>query len=201
MYSGPYKEFSAPLTDKSSVTLIDYKTHLLFNRGMDTIEDTRRKRLLILIAEYRTASALSKATDVDETQISQWKNKSPDSKTGRPRTMDSDSARHIESKTNKPRGWMDQPIEITDNEKVSLSVFGLKREDIDLDLIEYINLYKKSAKEDQEESKNILAHGTDSDKVNRKALLADGLVLSLKLLHPFMPFVTEAVWQHMPKNL
>jgi valyl-tRNA synthetase len=52
-----------------------------------------------------------------------------------------------------------------------------------------------------EESKGILEQGTERDKTNRKALLADGLVLSLKLLHPFMPFITETIWQQLPKGL
>ncbi|MDZ4228655.1 MAG: valine--tRNA ligase [Patescibacteria group bacterium] len=35
-------------------------------------------------------------------------------------------------------------------------------------------------------------------KISRAALL-DGLRVFLKLLHPFVPFVTEAVWQQLPK--
>jgi hypothetical protein len=130
---------------------------------MDTIEDTRQKRLLILIAEYKTASALSDIVDISEAQLSQWKNKSPDSKTGRPRAMDSDSARNIEERTKKPRGWMDQPVENEEKEKIKLSLLGLKREDINMDLIEHINLYIESAKEDKSDCKSILA-GTGKDK-------------------------------------
>jgi valyl-tRNA synthetase len=29
-------------------------------------------------------------------------------------------------------------------------------------------------------------------------MLYDVLTISLKLLHPFMPFVTEAIWQELP---
>lgn len=36
-------------------------------------------------------------------------------------------------------------------------------------------------------------------KISQKALLA-GLRIFLKLLHPFVPFVTEAIWQKLPKT-
>jgi len=49
-----------------------------------------------------------------------------------------------------------------------------------------------------EESKPILA-GTDTEaKRARQAVLIECLITSLKLLHPFMPFVTEAIWQELP---
>ncbi len=36
---------------------------------------------------------------------------------------------------------------------------------------------------------------------SRKKLIASILTDSLKLLHPFMPFVTEAIWQQLPQNV
>ncbi len=49
-----------------------------------------------------------------------------------------------------------------------------------------------------EESKPLLV-GTDLNaKVSRQALLLDLLDGSLRLLHPFMPFVTEEIYQSMP---
>ncbi|OGG76456.1 valine--tRNA ligase [Candidatus Kaiserbacteria bacterium RIFCSPLOWO2_01_FULL_55_19] len=49
-----------------------------------------------------------------------------------------------------------------------------------------------------EESKPLLA-GTDSvKKESRQTLLLRLLDQSLRLLHPFMPFVTEEIWQSMP---
>lgn len=51
-----------------------------------------------------------------------------------------------------------------------------------------------------EESKPLLAAG-GATRASRQRLLHHYLVTSLKLLHPFMPFVTEAVWQEMPKEL
>lgn len=52
-----------------------------------------------------------------------------------------------------------------------------------------------------EESKPLLNSGDLSIKASRQALLAEYLVTSLKLLHPFMPFVTETVWQHLPTEI
>jgi valyl-tRNA synthetase len=52
-----------------------------------------------------------------------------------------------------------------------------------------------------EESKPILA-GTDEEaRYARQYVLRECLRTSLKLLHPFMPYVTEAVWQEMPETL
>ncbi len=41
--------------------------------------------------------------------------------------------------------------------------------------------------------------GSESDKQRTRALLAHTLDMALRLLHPFVPFVTEAVWQYLPK--
>lgn len=52
-----------------------------------------------------------------------------------------------------------------------------------------------------EESKPIL-NGDDADaKQARQQVLIECLIGSLKLLHPFMPFVTEAVWQRLPEDM
>jgi valyl-tRNA synthetase len=40
---------------------------------------------------------------------------------------------------------------------------------------------------------------TKEGKISQKALI-EGLRVFLKLLHPFVPFVTEAVWQELPKT-
>ncbi len=50
-----------------------------------------------------------------------------------------------------------------------------------------------------EESKEILK--TDgAAKTSRQWFLSHALSTSLKLLHPFMPFVTEAIWQKLPQK-
>jgi valyl-tRNA synthetase len=51
-----------------------------------------------------------------------------------------------------------------------------------------------------EESKPVL-QGADNDaKAARQYVLYTCLTTSLKLLHPFMPFVTETIWQNLPKK-
>lgn len=49
-----------------------------------------------------------------------------------------------------------------------------------------------------EESKGVLA---GADAAARQYTLSVCLATSLKLLHPFMPFVTEAIWQRLPKEM
>ncbi|MCA9356860.1 valine--tRNA ligase, partial [Candidatus Kaiserbacteria bacterium] len=52
-----------------------------------------------------------------------------------------------------------------------------------------------------EESKPII-NGDDSEaKLARQFVLKECLVTSLKLLHPFMPFITETIWQELPKAI
>ncbi len=47
-------------------------------------------------------------------------------------------------------------------------------------------------------AKQPMYNGTDEEKASTRAVLAHVLQSSLKLLHPFMPFVTEAIWEHIP---
>ncbi len=49
-----------------------------------------------------------------------------------------------------------------------------------------------------EESKKIFESGNDKEKISRKQFLLDTLVHILKILHPFMPFVTEEIWSIIP---
>jgi valyl-tRNA synthetase len=51
-----------------------------------------------------------------------------------------------------------------------------------------------------EESKAILKGEDAAAKGSRQAALYEILTISLKLLHPFMPFVTEAIWQQLPQK-
>lgn len=51
-----------------------------------------------------------------------------------------------------------------------------------------------------EESKPILAGDGSDEKVSRQHTLYKILTTQLKLLHPFMPFVTEEIWQALPKK-
>ena len=49
-----------------------------------------------------------------------------------------------------------------------------------------------------EESKEIFQNGTDADKNSRAQFLLSTLTQILKILHPFMPFVTEEIWGIIP---
>lgn len=85
---------------------------------MKTIEETYRERLLMLSKEYGGQTELSKRIDKSPAQISQWINGSADSKTGKARSMKSDTAREIEVSLNLPRGWFDQPIDSIFNKQL-----------------------------------------------------------------------------------
>lgn len=52
-----------------------------------------------------------------------------------------------------------------------------------------------------EESKAILSGEDMATKLARQRVLLECLITSLKMLHPFMPFVTETIWQELPKEL
>ena len=51
-----------------------------------------------------------------------------------------------------------------------------------------------------EESKKIFTEGSEEEKISRKYFLIGTLEKILKILHPFMPFVTEEIWQTMDKD-
>jgi valyl-tRNA synthetase len=51
-----------------------------------------------------------------------------------------------------------------------------------------------------EETKKVLASGVAKDITSRKQLLLHIWNISLRLLHPFMPFITEEVWSYMPQE-
>jgi len=85
-------------------------------------------------------------------------------------------------------------MNMTRNMEIEKSRYDLASEMI------YHFVWNKFADKIIEESKSILESGTDVDKANRKALLIDGLILNIKLLHPFMPFITETIWQKLPKE-
>ena len=74
---------------------------------MQTISDTRRANLLILADESGGKQELADRIGKGYSQLSQWINASKNSKTGRPRTVGNDSARHIEQSCGKPVGWLD----------------------------------------------------------------------------------------------
>jgi valyl-tRNA synthetase len=64
----------------------------------------------------------------------------------------------------------------------------------------YHFVWDRFAAEIIEESKMILKGEDAAAGLGRAAALYEILVISLKLLHPFMPFVTEAIWQQLPQK-
>ncbi|MBA3755574.1 MAG: hypothetical protein H0X02_04820 [Nitrosomonas sp.] len=113
-----------PLMILSSDALIESFSVMLFNVEMKTIEETRLERLKILIEEVGGAQILADKLRVTYAQVSQWVNQSPDSKTGKPRTLNSSSARRMEEACGKPRGWFDQPV-YTENENIINAIDAL----------------------------------------------------------------------------
>lgn len=75
---------------------------------MATNDEIRRENLLLLIEESGTIGNLADKLERSASQISQWKNASKHSATGKARGMNDDSARYIEERCGKPRGWLDQ---------------------------------------------------------------------------------------------
>lgn len=51
-----------------------------------------------------------------------------------------------------------------------------------------------------EESKNIFSSENKEDIISRKQFLLNTLDTIIKILHPFMPFVTEEIWSMMPQK-
>ncbi len=71
----------------------------------------------------------------------------------------------------------------------------------------YHYVWDRFAAEILEESKPLLkgypltkGNPLDPDIASRRATLYKILLISLRLLHPFMPFVTEAIWKELPQK-
>lgn len=64
----------------------------------------------------------------------------------------------------------------------------------------YQYIWHRLADEILEESKPILQGDDEEAKLSRQHTLYEILTTSLKLLHPFMPFVTEEIWTHLPEK-
>jgi valyl-tRNA synthetase len=64
----------------------------------------------------------------------------------------------------------------------------------------YHFVWDRFAAEIIEQSKAVLKGDDAAARQSRAAALREILVISLKLLHPFMPFITEAIWQQLPQK-
>jgi hypothetical protein len=74
---------------------------------MMTIDEIRRANLTALIQRFDGVGKLSEVIGKSETQVSQWRNASIDSRTKKPRGMSDEVCRHIEEMCKLPHGWMD----------------------------------------------------------------------------------------------
>lgn len=78
-----------------------------------TIDDIRHANLLRLLSELGQGqergqiAKLAELTGKSHSQISQLKNRTVHSTSGKPRTIGTDLARQIEAACGKPKGWMD----------------------------------------------------------------------------------------------
>ena len=52
-----------------------------------------------------------------------------------------------------------------------------------------------------EESKPLLSGEDQNARKARQYVLSECLTTSLKMLHPYMPFITETIWQQLPKDM
>lgn len=80
------------------------------------------------------------------------------------------------------------------NEQMEKDRFDLAAENI------YHFIWDHFASQVLEESKTLLAKD-GIVRASRQRLLQLYLTTSLKLLHPFMPYVTETIWQELPKEI
>ncbi|NBD73541.1 valine--tRNA ligase [Patescibacteria group bacterium] len=62
----------------------------------------------------------------------------------------------------------------------------------------YHYLWDEFAAEILEESKQILAAGSEEERASRQQFLITTLDICLRALHPFMPYVTEEIWAAWP---
>lgn len=74
------------------------------------------------------------------------------------------------------------------------------RIDLAADLV-YHFIWHRFADEIIEQSKLVIKAGADEAAVaSKRRMLREVLTTLLKLLHPFMPFVTETIWQNLPEK-
>lgn len=92
----------------NSPTHIASSSAALSNAAVDTIDDIRHRNLLLLVENAGGQRQLADKIGKQPAQISQWVNKSINSRTGKPRKMLGETAREIEEKLELERGWMDR---------------------------------------------------------------------------------------------
>lgn len=100
-------KYSDSLNKSNSESHISNYSVLLFNAQMKTNDEVRRQNLEIAIRRIGSAAKLAEAAKTSPAYLSQIKNRTPDSKSGTPKTMGDDIARRIEAALGEAQGWMD----------------------------------------------------------------------------------------------
>lgn len=105
---------------------------------------------------------------------------------------------------------IDDKIIITDADTMLFDEFKQLINDVTIDLDNhryhlasekiYGYIWHRFADVILEESKPIFANGNDTEKISRIFTLLSIVANSLKILHPFMPFVTEELWSMIPER-
>lgn len=104
----------------------------------------------------------------------------------------------------------DERTPLAESDELLLRRFNELAEDVTKDMEEY-RLYLAAEKLYHytwheladvilEESKPILSGGDSKARASRVAVLETILEKLLRLLHPFMPYVTEEIWAHLPQT-
>lgn len=101
------RQYSESLNNCNSESHISSFCVLLSNGRMETNDEIRRQRLEIAIKRTGSAAKLAELVGTSAAYLSQIKNQTPDSKTGKPKTMGDDLARRIETAIGERTGWMD----------------------------------------------------------------------------------------------
>jgi valyl-tRNA synthetase len=113
-------------------------------------------------------------------------------------------ARFVLSETQETKSvsYTDSDQDILDEQMVLFKEITSEMEDYKFYLVAekiYHYTWNRFASEILEESKQVLQYGTDAEKDSRKNLLLELFKNILRGIHPFMPFITEEIWQHIPK--
>ncbi|MFC5550745.1 S24 family peptidase [Massilia aerilata] len=117
--------YSDSLNNVNSESHISNFSAMLFNAQMQTNDEVRRQNLLIAIERAGSAAKLAEAAKTSPAYLSQIKNRTPDSKSGTPKTMGDDMARRIEAAIDEQPGWMDVPHDRGEAGGVSPKVLDL----------------------------------------------------------------------------
>lgn len=159
MFLSPSLYFSDSPNKCNRESRISLKGETRCNARMKPNDEIRRDNLIIAVNRVGSASALAELAGVSSVYLSQLKTRSPETKTGTPKSMGDNIARKIERALNEPLGWMDvdrsQPVEqaITKDERLILP----------LDVVKLFRLYCESTARGRE---RIIEAAESASKIN-----------------------------------